>query len=117
MDIKFVINTDRKKSTANNANGLGVSPKASTIRFAIYAPAPDFTIAVPRAKEPTNSRIVFISIDLTASFSVITPVATITSAPTQALTAKDTPICFSKIIAAIVNTNTKLATHFFQTRT
>lgn len=52
--------------------------------FNICKATTTLTIAVPRAKEPTNSRIVFISIDLTASFSVITPVATITSAPTQA---------------------------------
>ena len=54
------------------------------IVLAINSPAPDFWIAFANDSEPTNKRIVFISIDFIAVFSVMTLVATKISAPIQA---------------------------------
>ena len=69
LDIKFVVNTPSTKITTNNANGFGAIPqRLSTIRFAIILPAPVLPLHNQRAIEPANSRIVFISIDLTAAF-------------------------------------------------
>src|SRR5699024_11671639 len=82
----FVIAADNTRITNKRRRGEVLLPRAPITVSAINSPAPDSSIPFANANEPTKRRIVFISIDLIAFFSVIILEAIKIKAPTQAET-------------------------------
>ncbi len=98
LDMKLVMMQHSMNTTKVNSTGDGSAPSAPITLSAIISPAPVFSNAVANDKVPPNRKIVFRSIDFSASLSDITPVMINSTAPTQPVTQSFTPISSSKII-------------------
>ena len=103
FDIKFVMIQQSMKITNVNMYGEGLSPSIPITLSAISSPAPVASSAEARESVPPNKKIVFRSMESSASFSLITPVTINASAPTHPITHNLMPICSSKIIPRSVN--------------
>ena len=115
LDMKFVMIQQRINTTKVSTYGEGFSPNAPITVSAIMAPAPVWDNADARDKVPPNRKMVFKSIDFSASFSEITPVTIRASAPTHPEMHSLMPIFFSKIMASRVSTRItrdKVCFHF-----
>ena len=86
LDMKFVMIQQSMKITNVNMYGEGLSPSIPITLSAISSPAPVASSADARESVPPNKKIVFKSMERSASFSLITPVMIRASAPTQPMT-------------------------------
>ena len=92
FDIKFVMIQQSMKITNVNMYGEGLSPSIPITLSAISSPAPVASSADARESVPPNKKIVFKSMERSASFSLITPVTISASAPTHPMTHNLIPI-------------------------
>ena len=102
LDMKLVITQQRMNTTKVKRRGEGLDPSAPITLPAIISPAPVLCRAAARESVPPKRKMVLRSIDLSASFSEITPVTIRRMAPTQPETQSLMPIWSSKTMAASV---------------
>ena len=113
LDIKLVMTQQRMNTTKVSSSGEGLAPSRPMTASAIILPAPDLSRASARDRVPPKRKMVFMSMDLMASFSEMTPVRISRMAPTQPEMASFTPICSSKIMASNVSTRITRERIFF----
>ena len=117
FDIKFVRIQQRMNTTNVSTYGDGFSPSAPITLLAISSPAPVSCSAAARESVPPKRKIVLRSMDLSASFSEITPVRIRSSAPIPPEIHNLMPILSSKIIASSVRIRMIRDNHCFHTGT
>ena len=117
LDIKLVITQHSKNTTSVSTYGEGLDPSAPITLFAICSPAPVSCRAAARERVPPKRKMVFRSMDFSASFSEITPVRIKTIAPSAPDTYSLIPIFSSKIIASSVRIRTTREAHCFHSGT
>ena len=115
--IKFVRIQQRMNTTNVRMYGDGFSPSAPITLLAISSPAPVSCSAAARESVPPKRKIVLRSMDLSASFSEITPVRIRSSAPIPPEIHNLMPILSSKIIASSVRIRMIRDNHCFHAGT
>ena len=103
LDMKFVITQQSIKITNVSTYGDGLSPSIPITFSAISSPAPVCSNAAAKESVPPKRKIVFKSIDASASFSLITPVTIKANAPIHPMTQSLIPSCSSNIIPTKVS--------------
>ena len=117
FDIKFVKIQQRINTTNVSMYGDGFSPSVPITLLAISSPAPVSCKAAARESVPPKRKIVLRSLDLSASFSEITPVRIRSSAQIPPEIHNLIPILSSKIIANRVSTRMISDNHCFHAGT